>query len=72
MPATAALPRSSATKADKAENTTKAAQLIMSAEVDARELKTKKLREARLAKEAADAANVVPAAPAKRKTRARA
>ncbi|GHD09655.1 hypothetical protein ACFOEZ_06175 [Tianweitania populi] len=65
-----AVPRSNASKADKAEATTRAAQQIMSAEVNARETKTQKLREARMAKEAAEAK--IAAADTKRKPKTRA
>jgi hypothetical protein len=66
MAESVAIPRSNASKADKAEATTKAANQIMSAEVDAREAKTRKLREARIAKEAADA-EAAPPVETKRK-----
>ena len=69
MSASVAIPRSSASKADKAEATTKAANQIMSAEVTAREAKTRKLKEARMAKEAADAENA--SLETKRKPKAR-
>lgn len=73
MSASVAIPRSSASKADKADATTKAANQIMTAEVNARESKTRKLKEARMAKEAADA-EIVAATPVepKRKTKPRA
>lgn len=72
MSASVAIPRSSASKADKADATTKAANQIMSAEVTARETKTRKLKEARMAKEAEDAENAPAPAEPKRKPKARA
>jgi hypothetical protein len=72
MSASVAIPRSSASKADKADATTKAANQIMSAEVNAREAKTRKLKEARMAKEAEDAETVVAPKETKRKAKPRA
>jgi hypothetical protein len=70
MSASVAIPRSSASKADKADATTKAANQIMTAEVNARESKTRKLKEARMAKEAADA-EIVAATPVEPKRKAK-